>query len=415
MSADNSSPKNSSSPKTPSLPSRDGDDAVPLVIFENLERATPTRIGKKKYEFFMDDPNDKSTNNDINIFHENHQQLISHQDNIGGLAFVGSFGHLDCSIGTIFQDDFRKTLEQLKSEEDKNHALSVLIVDDSVIQRKLSQKVLGGMIDEVMWMVECAENGERAMQLVQTSPRRPDVIIIDQNMEPGGGLMLGHQVVALLRKDKAFDNVVIIGCTGMAEEARQDLLLAGCDAVWSKPMPSREQAQAQIVQILRNKKSGSFNNSESFEFDLNSYPGFRNQPTYERNGGDQSIFGGSGPLQDEQKSSDVDIPVFRQVKMARISYKPVPSTASLLPFSRFSGGPKFNFGVLPPPPNSLTTAPPTAYPFGDEDGESDKSPLDITSMKRALANLSEISSCTSSSTSSPSSAVGVAAAVAANE
>ena len=155
---------------------------------------------------------------------------------------------------------------------------------------------------------ECAENGERAMQLVQTSPRRPDVIIIDQNMEPGGGLMLGHQVVELLRKDKAFDNVVIIGCTGMAEEARQDLLLAGCDAVWSKPMPSREEAQAQIVQILKNKKSAM--NSDLLDYDLSSYPGFTSQQIYERNFGP----GYSSALQDEQKTSDLDIPVFRQVK-----------------------------------------------------------------------------------------------------
>lgn len=389
-----STTSSSSSPPLPSLsptpsPPSHHEDTIPLVVFENLERATPTRIGKKKYEFFIDDPkgdpNSPSSSSpilDTNPIEERNMYQ-------SGLAFVGSFGQLDCSIGTIFQDDFRKTLEQLKLDEHKNHALSVLIVDDSVIQRKLSQKVLGGMIDEVMWMVECAENGERAMQLVQTSPRRPDVIIIDQNMEPGGGLMLGHQVVELLRKDKAFDNVVIIGCTGMAEEARQDLLLAGCDAVWSKPMPSREEAQAQIVQILRNKKKSM--NENLLELDLNSYPGFTKQQIYERNGSCCSA------LQDVQKTSDLDIPVFRQVKMARISYKPIPSTASLLPFSRRVAefaSPSFNFGVLPPPPKSLTGG--SGHSFGEDD-EPDKSPLDVTSMKRALANLSEISTKTPTS------------------
>ena len=378
-----SSSKNTSHPtiSTPPSPSSHHEDTIPLVIFENLERATPTRNGKKKYEFFIDDPKDDTNSSSSPILDTN---LIEEKNmNQSGLAFVGSFGQLDCSIGTIFQDDFRKTLEQLKLDEQKNHALSVLIVDDSVIQRKLSQKVLGGMIDEVMWMVECAENGERAMQLVQTSPRRPDVIIIDQNMEPGGGLMLGHQVVELLRKDKAFDNVVIIGCTGMAEEARQDLLLAGCDAVWSKPMPSREEAQAQIVQILRNKKKSM--NANLLEFDLNNYPGFTKQQIYERNSSCCSA------LQDVQNPSDLDIPVFRQVKMARISYKPIPCTASLLPFSRRVAefaSPSFNFGVLPPP-KSLTGG--SGHSFGDEHDEPDKSPLDVASMKRALANLSEIS------------------------
>jgi CheY-like chemotaxis protein len=388
MSTNNLSSHNSSPPLPSPHASSSQEETVPIVVLENLERATPTRNGKKKYEFFLDDPEDNSS-----VVNLNANDVM--QDHSSGLAFVGSFGQLDCSIGTIFQDDFRKTLEQLKSDENKNHALSVLIVDDSVIQRKLSQKVLGGMIDEVMWMVECAENGERAMQLVQTSPRRPDVIIIDQNMEPGGGLMLGHQVVELLRKDKAFDNVVIIGCTGMAEEARQDLLLAGCDAVWSKPMPSREEAQAQIVQILKNKKSAM--NSDLLDYDLSSYPGFTSQQIYERNFGP----GYSSALQDEQKTSDLDIPVFRQVKMARISYKPIPSTASLLPFSRVGscGGteftsPSFNFGVLPPPPKSLTGGVGSASPCDQDDDEPDKNPLDVTSMKRALANLSKISTST---------------------
>lgn len=341
-----------------------------IVLDQNFEQNSSTSssspsslamIGKKRYDFFLDKTLDEEDLTENKFHHDND---IKH-----GLAFVGSVGQLDCSIGTIFQDDFRKSIDQLKEQENKNNALSVLIVDDSVIHRKLSQKVLGGMIDEVMWMVECAETGERAMQLVQTSPRRPDVIIIDQNMEPGGGLMLGHQVVELLRKDKAFSNVAIIGCTGMAE-AKQDLLLAGCDAVWSKPMPSREEAQAQIVQILRNKKSNF--NSNLLENDISGYPGFTNQQIYERDS--------------RQEVKDLDIPVFRQVKMARISYKPIPSSASLLPFSRGSGfgnesfpSPSFNFGILPAPPKHKTL----------QDSEPDKDPLDITSMKRALADIPE--------------------------
>ena len=146
MSTNNLSSHNSSPPLPSPHASSSQEETVPIVVLENLERATPTRNGKKKYEFFLDDPEDNSS-----VVNLNADDVM--QDHSSGLAFVGSFGQLDCSIGTIFQDDFRKTLEQLKSDENKNHALSVLIVDDSVIQRKLSQKVLGGMIDEVMWMV----------------------------------------------------------------------------------------------------------------------------------------------------------------------------------------------------------------------------------------------------------------------
>jgi CheY-like chemotaxis protein len=361
---------------------------IPLVVIENLARSTPSVTGKKRFEFFLEDK--LLTNGEDEEGEEGGGRGTEGESRRreGGLAFVGSVGQLDCSIGTIFQDDFQKTLEQLREAEgNKNNALSVLIVDDSVIHRKLSQKVLGGMIDEVMWMVECAENGERAMQLVQTSPRRPDVIIIDQNMEPGGGRMLGHEVVELLRKDNAFDHVVIIGCTGMAETARKDLLLAGCDAVWSKPMPSREQAQAQIVQILRNKKNPNLN-LNSLDYDLSSYPGFTNQQIYERD----ASAAATSTSEIKQSLTLLDTtPVFRQVKMARISYKPIPPSSSLLPPSRYGAGggtdllppPNFNFGILPRVPTS-----PTSQRTIQDEVQPDQNPLDVTSMQRAFANLS---------------------------
>jgi CheY-like chemotaxis protein len=394
-----------------------GVENAPLNIEtrSTLSQPSPPVTGKKRFEFFFED-----------------KLLTNGQEDSGDgfAAFVGSIGQLDCSIGTIFQSDFQKTLSDQQlllhdmdregNYQNNSNALSVLIVDDSVIHRKLSQKVLGGMIDEVMWMVECAENGERAMQLVQTSPRRPDVIIIDQNMEPGGGRMLGHEVVELLRKDSAFDHVVIIGCTGMAETARNDLLLAGCDAVWSKPMPSREQAQAQIVQILRNKKNmssfggGGGGAGGGEEYDLSSYPGFMNQQVYERDGSSgtigmnprRALTGGVAGWQEEEETknqsalslldSTMTAPVFRQVKMARISYKPIPSS-SLLPFSRYgapgAGGaaellppPNFNFGILPRAPPGMQQT--RRIEEAEEEQRPDQNPLDITSMQRALANLS---------------------------
>jgi len=366
-------------------------EEYPILVFDSIQKSTPSSTGKKKFEFLIEDI---QSNDSSSLSSPNNSNFESH------LVFVGQVGPLDCSIGNIFHDDFRKTLAKLKEDEKKNTALSVLIVDDSIIQRKLSQRVLGGMINEVMWMVECAENGERAMQLVQTSPRRPDVIIIDQNMEPAGGRMLGHQVVELLRKDSAFDNVAIIGCTAM-DEAKQDLLSAGCDAVWSKPMPSKTEAQAQIVQILRNKNSNFGLNQLEYDGQLD-YPGLTfNHDIYERpqlnnnnnnnnnnnsnnnisNNNNNNGNGNNGNNNNDNNTIaiDDDFPVFRQVKMARISYKPNTSALSL-PYSKYDV-----FGFNPPPPFpsiEITTPQPVFGP--------DPTPLDVTSMKHALAHISEL-------------------------
>eukprot|EP00602_Paraphysomonas_sp_CaronLab_P001334 CAMPEP_0185025472 /NCGR_PEP_ID=MMETSP1103-20130426/8415_1 /TAXON_ID=36769 /ORGANISM="Paraphysomonas bandaiensis, Strain Caron Lab Isolate" /LENGTH=305 /DNA_ID=CAMNT_0027558675 /DNA_START=97 /DNA_END=1014 /DNA_ORIENTATION=+ len=246
------------------------------------------RTGKTKFEVFV---SETSCSND-------------------GMMFYGDMGPLDCSIGSIFGNAKWKD-NNTDTKQSDNIGLSVLIVDDSIIHRKLTKRILGGVIDEVMWMVEGAENGERAMQLVQASPRRPDVIIIDQNMESTGGRMLGHQVVELLRSDPAFDNVVIIGCTGMASTAKDNLLAAGCDSVWSKPMPSKTEAQAQIVKFLAQKRS-KFNNLISMQLPVLSSP-----DTYE-------LHRRHNECNELEESVGEDGPVFRQVKMARMSYKPGP-------------------------------------------------------------------------------------------
>jgi CheY-like chemotaxis protein len=273
------------------------------MLFASKPVITPTG-GKKKFDFFFSE-----SENPIDL------SPPAQAEKFVGQVVVGP---LDCSIGSIFRDDFQNSFSKLKADHQTSVALSVLIVDDSIIHRKLTQRILGGMIDEVMWMVEGAENGERAMQLVQTSPRRPDVIIIDQHMEPGGGRLLGHEVVALLRQDPAFKNIVIIGCTGSADQVRDDLLLAGCDAVWSKPIPTKSEAQAQIVHLLQQKRNAEHNPSTNSPADVTA------NDTYECSVGSIS-------------SDDIgsDMPVFRQVKTARLSYHP---PGSLLPPPHRGGG-----------------------------------------------------------------------------
>lgn len=118
-------------------------------------------------------------------------------------------------------------------------------------------RTLGGIIDEVVWMVEGAENGECALNLMETSPSVPDVIIVDQYMETSGGQLLGHEVVAELRRNASFDHAVIIGCTGSMQTAGPFFMEAGCDVVWSKPMPSKEEAQTQIMELLKKRKNNS--------------------------------------------------------------------------------------------------------------------------------------------------------------
>ena len=56
--------------------------------------------------------------------------------------------------------------------------------------------------------MQTAENGEKALEVCE-STTRVDVIIIDQNMESSGGRLLGHQVVANIRQNQGLSEVLI--------------------------------------------------------------------------------------------------------------------------------------------------------------------------------------------------------------
>lgn len=134
--------------------------------------------------------------------------------------------------------------------------LVVLVVDDSVVQRKLTRSRLSGKtengadIDQVM--VNTAENGERALAYCNETTVLPDVVLIDEYMNSTGGTLSGHEVVQFIRNNAKLSHILIIGCTARPE-AKDVLLQAGCDDVWIKPIPCKEEALRQIL-ILRDLK-----------------------------------------------------------------------------------------------------------------------------------------------------------------
>ncbi len=142
------------------------------------------------------------------------------------------------------------------SDNQKLSRLVVLVVDDSVVQRKLTRSRLSGKpensadIDQIM--VNTAENGERALAYCNETSVLPDVVIIDEYMNSTGGSLSGHEVVQSIRNNSKLSHILIIGCTARLE-AKEVLMQAGCDDVWIKPIPSKDEAMRQIL-ILRNLK-----------------------------------------------------------------------------------------------------------------------------------------------------------------
>jgi len=59
---------------------------------------------------------------------------------------------------------------------------------------------------DISVVVQCADNGEMALEVCRSGIGEPDAIIIDEFM-PVGGKMLGHEVVQMLRAMPNFNKV----------------------------------------------------------------------------------------------------------------------------------------------------------------------------------------------------------------
>jgi len=127
--------------------------------------------------------------------------------------------------------------------------LTFLIIDDVSINRSmLRRRIKKGIAPKAVITEAC--NGEEALSICATQSF--DVIIVDHYMEGAGGILLGTEVVAEMRKMKM--NSVIVGCSG--NDISEEFRLAGTDWVWGKPMPSNSAAVKQLMTSLRTRKHG---------------------------------------------------------------------------------------------------------------------------------------------------------------
>jgi CheY-like chemotaxis protein len=137
----------------------------------------------------------------------------------------------------------------------KVQIVNVLCVEDSLVQRKICQKQLGGLLGVEMWNIETCESGEEALQKLTSKTFKADIIVIDEYLDGVGSRMSGHEVVKHIRQMDGYDQTIIIGLTARPDEAREAFEQAGADAVWPKPMPPTYEFHANAYMLLRTKLS----------------------------------------------------------------------------------------------------------------------------------------------------------------
>jgi CheY-like chemotaxis protein len=157
------------------------------------------------------------------------------------------------------------TAELLGKVEEIIKDLNVLIIEDSNFQRKLMTRRMMNMMQVDMsdyaerWPVVSASNGEEALTMIDSMYARTgktyDVLIVDEVLDGSGGILRGHEIIEQLRARHNMHMTLMIGCTANIKAYGEQILEAGANAVWAKPMQDpiivRECIQKLLLDLLR--------------------------------------------------------------------------------------------------------------------------------------------------------------------
>jgi CheY-like chemotaxis protein/chemotaxis signal transduction protein len=107
-------------------------------------------------------------------------------------------------------------------------ALAVMFVDDSPSVRR----VLSNLVVNAGWQPIAAKDGLDALEILQSSPRKPSVILLDVEMPR----MDGYELLMAMKEDAALSAIPVVMVTSRAgEKHRRKALSLGASEYVSKP------------------------------------------------------------------------------------------------------------------------------------------------------------------------------------
>ena len=126
--------------------------------------------------------------------------------------------------------------EDSSAAKDLPVSMSVLIVDDDKINRKLFSRSVKKIAPH--WNIQDAGSGEEALEVVANADKGFDLIFMDQYMGTESNLLLGSDTVAELR-NRGNESII---CGMSANDVETLFDDAGADAFIFKPLPFRPDA-----------------------------------------------------------------------------------------------------------------------------------------------------------------------------
>lgn len=131
-----------------------------------------------------------------------------------------------------YLDSVNEEEEKLEQHEISIEGMCVLVVDDNNLHREIAADILHGMNVDV----ECAENGEKAVELIKNSlPGYYDLVLMDIQMPGMDGLEAARQIRALSNKELSSIPIAAMSANALIDDRRR-ALEAGMNAHIAKPI-----------------------------------------------------------------------------------------------------------------------------------------------------------------------------------
>ncbi len=159
-------------------------------------------------------------------------------------------GATDFVSKEFIESELIRTVRRILMPSDRLKGIQALVVDDSVIARKIvSQALLSGGVVSVE-----AENGRAAFEFLAAEPDRFDLIILDLDMP----VMNGLELMRVIRKELGMHEIPVIMLSANKEKTTQlELFSAGATDYLTKPFLKEEligRINAHLEVALANKK-----------------------------------------------------------------------------------------------------------------------------------------------------------------
>jgi diguanylate cyclase (GGDEF)-like protein len=148
-------------------------------------------------------------------------------DSVKGLLELAEVQNYDIEL--IYEGTINYLIKLLKNLR-KNKNRNVLIVDDSIVVRKVQKQILS----KVMLNIDEAKNGKEAIEKINKN--KYDLIITDINMP----IMNGEELIKRIREKYSIDELPILVVSGNNENSLIKCLKLGANDFIKKPFSAEE-------------------------------------------------------------------------------------------------------------------------------------------------------------------------------